>query len=72
MPVQAPAGQASQISELGLLGRQELVWPFHVLFAMISHCAVSFSVHFNFIRFLNSALCTGLTFFLENTTVNNF
>ena len=61
---------ASLIAKLGLLGRQELVRPFHVLCARISNkiyleslrhtrspCAVSFTVPFNFIRFLISALC---------------
>ena len=66
---QAPAGRASQIAKSGLLGWQELVLPFHVLFARISNktyleslrhtrspCSVSFAVPFNFIRFLISAL----------------
>ena len=74
--IQAPAGQASQISKLGLLGRQEFVRPFNVLFARISNkiyletlrhtrspCAVSFAVPFNFIRVLISALWeTSLTY----------
>ena len=35
--VQAPAGWTSQIAKSGLLGRQELVRPFHVPFSRISN-----------------------------------
>ena len=35
--IQAPAGRASQIAKSCLLGRQELVRPFHVLLARISN-----------------------------------
>ena len=69
MAIQASTGRASQIAESGLLGWQELVRPFHNLFARISNkiyfeslrhtsssCAVSFAVPFNFNRFLISTL----------------
>ena len=68
--VQAPASRDGQIAKSGLFGWKELVLPFHFLFARISNkmyleslrhtcspCTVSFTVPFNFIRFLISALC---------------
>ena len=65
------SGQPSQLKcQLGLLGRQELVQPFHVLFARISnkvyleslrhtcsHCTCTFNVSFSFIFFLIGLLC---------------